>query len=203
LRIVAIGAHPDDIEIGCGGTVLRLVGEGRVEHVTWAVLSGEHERRAEAERGAALFTQGVSGLDLRLGSFRDGYFPAAYGAVKEFLHELAPAAPDIVFAPRGDDAHQDHRLLGELAWTELRDALVLEYEIPKYDGDLRTPSVYVDLPEAVVERKIGLLLDVFPSQRGRSWFEPDAFRSILRIRGVESKSASGFAEGFAARKVVL
>jgi len=203
LRITAIGAHPDDIEIGCGGTMLRLLAAGGVTHVTWAVLSGEGERRAEARRGAAEFAGGVDDLDVRLGTFRDGYFPAAYEGVKEFLHGLVPAAPDIVFCPGRDDAHQDHRLIGELAWTVFRDALILEYEVPKYDGDLRTPSVYVELSEAEVERKIGQLLEAFPSQRDRAWFEPEAFRAILRIRGIESKAASGFAEGFTARKVVL
>jgi LmbE family N-acetylglucosaminyl deacetylase len=203
LRIAAIGAHPDDIEIGCGGTILRLVNGGGVEHATWAVLSGEAERRTEAERAAAAFADGVGDIDLRLGSFRDGYFPAEYGAVKEFLHDLAPAAPDLVFVPGRMDAHQDHRLLGELAWTVFRDAMILEYEIPKYDGDLLTPTMYVDVPVATVDRKIGLLLDLFPSQRGRSWFDADAFRAILRLRGVEAKSDSGFAEGFTARKVAL
>jgi LmbE family N-acetylglucosaminyl deacetylase len=203
LHILAIGAHPDDIEIGCGGTLLRLVAEGRVAAVTWVVLSGEGSRADEARVGAAAFLAGADRVDVRVEGFRDGYFPASYEPIKDALEGLSPLRPDLVLVPRRDDAHQDHRLLGELAGTVFRDHLVLEYEIPKSDGDLGPMNLYLDLAEDVVQHKIDALMDAFPSQRHRAWFTAETFRGLMRLRGVEARAASGFAEGFVCRKAVV
>jgi LmbE family N-acetylglucosaminyl deacetylase len=203
LRILAIGAHPDDIEIGCGGTLLRLAREGRIAGVTWAVLSGTGVRRAEAEAGARAVLGGVPEVEIRLEQFRDGFFPARYEPIKDMMETLVAARPDVVLVPRRDDAHQDHRLLGELAWTVFRNHLILEYEIPKYDGDLRMPNLYVELPTWAADRKVEILLETFASQHDRSWFSADTFRGLLRLRGIEARASSGCAEGFVCRKVVL
>jgi LmbE family N-acetylglucosaminyl deacetylase len=203
LRVLALGAHPDDIEIGCAGTLLRLAREGRIAAATWVVLSGSGVRRAEAEVGARAALAGVPEVEIRLEEFRDGFFPARYEPIKDVIEALVPARPDLVLVPRRDDAHQDHRLLGELAWTVFRDHLIFEYEIPKYDGDLATPNVYVDLPAWAAHRKVDLLLETFASQGERSWFSADTFRGLLRLRGIEARASSGYAEGFVCRKVVL
>lgn len=203
LRVVALGAHPDDIEIGCGGALLRLTAEGRVAAATWVVLSGDGPRIAEARAGADAILAGVPRVDVRLEEFRDGYFPAHFEPIKDVLESLGPLNPDLVLVPRRDDAHQDHRLLGELAGTVFRDHLVLEYEIPKYDGDLGPSNVYMELPAAVVNRKVDVLMQLFPSQLGRAWFSAETFRSLMRLRGVESRAASGCAEAFICRKAVI
>jgi LmbE family N-acetylglucosaminyl deacetylase len=203
LRVLTLGAHPDDIEIGCAGTLLRLAEEGRIAAATWVVLSGSGVRRAEAEAGARAALAGVPEVEIRLEEFRDGFFPARYEPIKDLIAALVPLQPDVILVPRRDDAHQDHRLLGELAWTVFRDHLILEYEIPKYDGDLATPNLYVDLPAWAAERKVDLLLETFASQRDRTWFAAETFRGLMRLRGVESRAPSGYAEGFVCRKVVL
>jgi LmbE family N-acetylglucosaminyl deacetylase len=204
LSVVAIGAHPDDIEIGCGGTLLRLGAEGRLGRVRWAILTGEEPRRTEAAAAARAFLPPGTELELRHAAFTDGYLPASYGEVTRFLHELAAGpAPDVVFTPRREDAHQDHRLLAELAPTVFRDALVLEYEIPKSDGDLGTVNAYVELSAELLAQKVRLLFERFPSQHDRAWFTEETFRALPRLRGIEAVAASGYAEGFVARKVVL
>jgi LmbE family N-acetylglucosaminyl deacetylase len=204
LRIVCLGAHPDDIEIGAGGTILRLVGEGSVRSVRWVVLSGTEDRATEARRAADRFLEGVEERAVTVEGFRDGHFPDAWGQIKETLEGVAQAGPaDLVLTPRRDDWHQDHRLIGQLVWTVFRDQLILEYEIPKWDGDLATPNLYVDLPGWAVERKSRLLVESFPSQAGRSWFAPETFEALARLRGVEARASEGFAEGFHARKVAI
>ena len=203
LHVLAIGAHPDDIEIGCGGTLLRLVAEGAVSAATWLVLSGEGARVDEARNGAAAILAGVPRMDVRVERFRDGYFPARYEPIKDVLEDVASVDPGLVLVPRRDDAHQDHRLLAELAATVFRDHLILEYEIPKSDGDLGPANVYVDLPAAIVQRKVDVLMETFPSQRYRAWYTPDTFRGLMRLRGVEAHASYGFAEGFVSRKAVI
>ncbi len=208
LRILVAGAHPDDIEIGCGGTLLRLVCEGRVAALSWVVLTGSPERQAETRAAAAAIGGGLP-LDIRLHGLRDGYLPAAFADAKGVLVDAAAAArgadgePDLVLVPRRDDAHQDHRLLAELGGQVFRDHLVLEYEIPKYDGDLGTANIYVPLPPDVVDRKLAVLNAAFPSQRGRDWWSDETFRALLRLRGIESRAASGYAEAFVGRKLVV
>ena len=204
LAVVAIGAHPDDIEIGCGGTLLRLGAEGRLGSVRWAILTGEEPRRTEAAASARAFLPPGTGLDLRHATFTDGYLPASYGEVKRFLHDLATGpAPDVVLTPRREDAHQDHRLLAELAPTVWRDAVILEYEIPKADGDLGPVNAYVELAPELVARKVELLRAQFPSQHDRAWFTDETFLALMRLRGIEALAPSGYAEGFVARKLVL
>jgi LmbE family N-acetylglucosaminyl deacetylase len=204
LRLVCLGAHPDDIEIGAGGTILRLIAEGRIRSVRWVVLSGTDERAMEARRSADAFLDGVDDRAVSVERYRDGRFPEAWGDIKETLEAVAGAGPaDVVLAPRRDDWHQDHRLIGELVWTVFRDQLILEYEIPKWDGDLTTPNLYVDVPRWAVERKAQLLVESFPSQAGRAWFAAETFEALARLRGVESRASDGFAEGFHARKIVV
>ena len=204
LEVLTIGAHADDIEIGCGGTLLYLAGGGFPLHVTWVVLSAAGVREQEAVGSAAAFLKDVGQTTIVLKAFRDGFLPWVGAEVKEVFEGLkGEVAPDLVLIPRREDAHQDHRLVAELTWNTFRDHLVLEYEIPKYDGDLGSPNLFVPLPIGVCERKVELLLDGFPSQHDRSWFTPDTFWALLRLRGVESNAPSGFAEAFHCRKMRL
>jgi LmbE family N-acetylglucosaminyl deacetylase len=203
LRLLVVGAHADDIEIGCGGTLLRLVDEGRLRAIHWLVLSAGGLRVDEARAGVAAFSAGVGDVSHEIGSFRDGYFPAEYGPIKDRFEALkAGPSPDLVLVPRRDDLHQDHRLVSEMAWTTFRDHLILEYEIPKWDADLAPPNTYVELPAALVERKAALIADVFGSQADRHWFSRETFVGLARLRGIECRAAEGFAEGFHARKLV-
>jgi LmbE family N-acetylglucosaminyl deacetylase len=204
LEVLTIGAHADDIEIGCGGTLLYLAAGGFPLHVTWVVLSAAGVREQEAVGSAAAFLKDVGQTTIVLKAFRDGFLPWVGAEVKEVFEGLkGEVAPDLVLIPRREDAHQDHRLVAELTWNTFRDHLVLEYEIPKYDGDLGSPNLFVPLPIGVCERKVELLLDGFPSQHDRSWFTPDTFWALLRLRGVESNAPSGFAEAFHCRKMRL
>jgi LmbE family N-acetylglucosaminyl deacetylase len=204
LSLLCLGAHPDDIEIGAGGTILQLAAAGRLASATWVVFSGTQERAREGHRSASAFLDGVARPMIAFHAFRDGYFPAAFGEVKDVFEALkASVQPDLVLAPRIDDAHQDHRLVAQLAWNTFRDHLILEYEIPKYDGDLGTPDVFVPLDEATLERKLDLIAAAFGSQAGRTWFDPETFRGIARIRGVEAGGGVRYAEAFHARKLRL
>lgn len=198
LAVLCLGAHPDDVEIGCGGTLLEL-GSRPETSVSTVVLTGTPERRAEAERAAESFTPGskVTMLDLP-----DKRLPEHWGDVKVALEELAwTHHPDLIFAPRVDDAHQDHRLLGQLASTVWRDALILHYEIPKWDADLVPPTHYVPLSAEHAQRKVELLNASFPSQRYRDWWDDELFLGLLRLRGIETRAR--YAEGFFASKVAL
>jgi LmbE family N-acetylglucosaminyl deacetylase len=204
LRVLALGAHADDIEIGCGGTILRLVGEHRDLAVDWVVLSGDTDRGSEAADSAGAFLDGVAEKRVAVERFRDGFFPYDGGALKELFERLkAEVTPDVVFTPRLEDRHQDHRLVAELTWNTFRDHLILEYEVPKYEGDLGQPNLFVPLAAELCERKVELLRKGFPSQAGRDWFTDDTFWALLRLRGLESRSPSRFAEAFHARKLVL
>jgi LmbE family N-acetylglucosaminyl deacetylase len=198
LDVLCIGAHPDDIEIGCGGTLLTLAGRPATT-VAGLVLTGTVERRKEAEEALPRF---VPGATVRALDFPDGRLPAHWDAVKEALEETAAELrPTLVLAPRADDAHQDHRLLGELVSTVWRDALILHYEIPKWDGDFRPPNVYVRLPETAARRKVELLHECFPSQLRRDWWDDELFTGVLRLRGMESRTR--YAEGFVSTKLLL
>jgi LmbE family N-acetylglucosaminyl deacetylase len=204
VRCLVIGAHPDDIEIGAGGTILRLIAERPDTALTWVVLSGDGERATEAEDSARTLAGQAVTVDVRLLDGRDGYLP--YGEVaplKEALAEVASSEPDLVLVHRHDDAHQDHRLANELAWQLFRRATILEYEIPKWDGDLGRTNLYVTLDGTSADRKVEHILRAFPSQRARDWFTAETFRATLRLRGIESRSPSGLAEAFIARKVVI
>jgi len=202
-RILAIGCHSDDIEIGCGGTLLTLIESLPSVDVRWVVLSASGDRDAEARRSAESFLQGAAGAEVDVHDFRDGFLPYVGGDVKGVFEELKAFAPDLVFTHYSNDRHQDHRLAAELTWNTFRNHLVLEYEIPKYDGDFGSPNVFVGLTRPVAERKVELLLEHFETQRDRRWFTSDLFFAVMRIRGMESNSPSRLAEGFYGRKVVL
>jgi LmbE family N-acetylglucosaminyl deacetylase len=204
LRVLCLGAHADDIEIGCGGTIRRWAREGRLADVRWVVLSAEGPRQDEAQAGAAVFLEGASSPTVQVESFRDGFFPSNLAEIKERFESLkSEVVADVILTHRRDDAHQDHRAVNELAWNTFRDHVILEFEIPKYDGDLVTPNVYVELDEALIEEKARLLDQVFGSQRDRHWFSRETFLGLARVRGVECRSAGGYAEGFVGRKLVL
>ena len=203
LRVLAIGAHSDDIEIGCGGTVLRLVEDGLAASVGWVVLSAAGERAEEARASAASFLKQAPEHEVVVRGFRDGFLPYEGYQVKEFFEELKRFYPDLVLTHRRADVHQDHRLVGQLTWNTFRNHLVLEYEIPKYEGDLGQPNLFVTLDRSRCERKIELLMEGFRSQHDRRWFTEDTFWSLLRLRGLESNSPSTYAEAFHARKLVL
>ncbi|HET9986332.1 MAG TPA: PIG-L deacetylase family protein [Longimicrobiales bacterium] len=204
LRLLCLGAHPDDIEIGCGGTVLRLLAERPGGSVDWIVFSGSEPRAAEARRGAALFLGDAAEARVSVHRFRDGFFPYLGGEIKELFESLkATLAPDVIFTHHAHDLHQDHRVIAELTWNTFRDQLILEYEIPKYDGGLATPNVFVPLDEATRRRKVGSLMEAFATQREKRWFTDATFDGLMRLRGVECASPSGYAEGFHARKLVV
>ncbi len=201
--MLCLGAHSDDIEIGCGGTVLTLRAAGRVAF-RWIVWSAPGVRGVEARASARRFLGREADAALRLHEFRDGFFPAQFAAIKEAIEAEARAfVPDVVFTHARDDRHQDHRVVSDLAWNTFRRQLILEYEIPKWDGDLGRPDCYVALPRAVAQRKVRLLMAGFASQRSKDWFGEDTFLGLMRLRGMECRAASGLAEAFTARKVVL
>ena len=204
-RILAIGCHADDVELGCGGTLLALAERRPDLEVTWVVLGAAGVRAEEARSSAAAFLDGTSATaTVVVEGFRDGFFPYLGPAVKDRFEELKrEVTPEVIFTHVGIDLHQDHRLVSELTWNTFRDHLILEYEIPKYDADLTAPNVYVPLSEAVVQRKVELLLEHFPSQRDKHWFTEDLFRGLMRLRGMEANSPTRFAEAFRCRKLVL
>lgn len=204
LHLLCLGAHSDDLEIGCAGTVLRWLAEVPALHVTWVVLSAPGERAAEARRSAKALLRGAASVDLVLGDFSDAHFPAEFARLKAFFAEVARrSTPDVVLTHRLEDRHQDHRQVAELTWQTWRDALVLEYEIPKYEGDLGQPNVYVPLPEKLARRKVEHLMKHFGSQRSKGWFSEATFRGLMALRGIECRAPSGMAEALHARKMVL
>jgi LmbE family N-acetylglucosaminyl deacetylase len=204
LKILALGAHADDIEIGCGGTVLELLAGHAQCEVCWVVLSANGRRAAEARDSGDAFLDAASDKRVIVENFRDGFFPYTGVAIKEFFETLkGEVSPDLILTHHRCDLHQDHRLVSELTWNTFRDHLILEYEIPKYDGDRESPNLFVHLDERTVRQKIDGILDHFSSQADRHWFGEDVFRSMLRLRGMESNSPSLFAEGFYARKVAF
>ena len=200
-RILALGAHSDDVEIGCGGTIMRLAAEHCGLEVLWVVLSGSASRATEARASAGAFLAGVPNVNVIVREYEDRFLPYSGKDVKEEFEALKGAfSPDLVFTHYRDDRHQDHRLVSDLTWNTWRDHLILEYEIPKYDGDFGSPNFFAPLPAATLDRKIDLLLGHFPSQVGRHWFTADLFRAVARIRGMECNAPDGFAEAFYARK---
>jgi len=202
LRILCLGAHSDDIGIGCGGTVLRLLEENPGAEVQWVVLAASGPRKAEADRSAQSFLARAQRKEIILREFRDGYFPYLGGEIKDFFESLKRESdPDLILTHFRDDLHQDHRVVSQLTWNTFRNHLILEYEIVKYDGDLGAPNFFVLLSEAQVRRKVQLILECFESQRKKNWFTEDAFYSILRLRGVESNAPSKYAEAFYSRKI--
>ncbi len=204
MRLLALGAHCDDIEIGCGGTMLRLAAERRDLEVWWVVFSSTPDRAAEARASAADFLSGFSRWRLQVHEFRDGYLPYDGAAVKDIFEALkAEYAPDIVFSHYRDDRHQDHRLVSDLTWNTWRSHLILEYEVPKYDGDFGSPSVFAPLTAAVIDRKIELILAHFQTQSNKHWLDRDLLRAVARIRGMECAAPERLAEAFYSRKIAF
>ncbi len=201
--VLCLGAHSDDIEIGAGATVLKLVREHPGLRVVWVVLSATGPRGAEARASAERFLDGAGAAEIVLMEFRDGHFPQDWAEIKAFLETLKPVAPDLILTHHGADLHQDHRVIAELTWNTFRDHAILEYEIPKWDGGLGSPNVFVPALRADADAKIALLLECFASQRSKQWFEDLTFRGLMRLRGLECNAPERFAEAFYARKIRL
>jgi LmbE family N-acetylglucosaminyl deacetylase len=203
-RILCLGAHSDDLEIGAGGTLLKLAGEVPDLEICWVVFTAPGPRADEARLSANEFLDRCEHKTIKIGSFRESYFPSEWPSIKEWFEEIkAGFDPDVVFTHFRDDRHQDHRILSDLAWNTFRNHLILEYEILKYDGDLGCPNVFVPLSADLCARKIDLLLKHFQTQSSKHWFTRATFEAMHRIRGVECASDTGLAEAFYCRKLVL
>jgi LmbE family N-acetylglucosaminyl deacetylase len=204
LRILCLGAHCDDIDIGCGGTMLSVLERHPDAQVVWVVMGSTPVRERELRASARRFLRHAGKSEVVAHQFRDGFFPAQYAAIKQVFESLKQLPdPDLIFSHHRADLHQDHRVVAELTWNTFRDHLILEYEIPKYEGGLTTPSAYVSLTRAQVERKISILGASYATQRGKRWFTEDTFRALMRLRGIESGGESGWAEGFHVSKFLL
>lgn len=204
LNILCLGAHADDIEIGCGGTMLRLLQEYPGATVRWVVFAANPVREAEARNSAAAFLGSAGSSQIEIHQFRESYFPAVASEIKdEFERIKGSFKPDLIFSHRKLDAHQDHRVVAELAWNTWRDHAIWEYEIPKYDGDLSQPNTYVPLSRAIADQKVRLILEHFKSQATRAWFRPDTFDSLMGLRAVECNAPEARAEAFYVRKLVV
>ena len=202
LKILCLGAHCDDIEIGAGGTLLKLFNEYPVEQVSWIVFSSNDLRKKEAQKSAEQFLAEVPGKNIIINSFRDGFFPFPGTEIKEYFEEIKNEfSPDIIFTHFRDDRHQDHRFMSDLTWNTWRNHFILEYEIPKYDGDLGIPNFYVALDEKYIKKRNQILMETFESQSSKHWFDETTFNALPRLRGMES--ATKFAEAFYARKLVF
>jgi LmbE family N-acetylglucosaminyl deacetylase len=204
LSVLCLGAHSDDIEIGAGGGILRWITSGVRLEAHWCVLSAAGARATEAQASAAAFLTGAASVKVELAAFKDSFFPYQGGELKDWFVGLKSRVnPDIIFTHRRDDAHQDHREVSQLTWNAFRNHLILEYEVPKWDGDLGQPNGYIPLEAAVVERKIELLINHFGTQRSKDWFDAETFRGLARLRGIECRAPEGYAEAFSLRKFHL
>jgi LmbE family N-acetylglucosaminyl deacetylase len=204
LKVLCLGAHSDDIEIGCGGTILRLIDQYPKCTFHWVVFSAIGVRKVEARKAAECFVGPQRLEQLLLKEYRDGFMPFVGAEIKATFEELKETvSPNLILTHQRRDAHQDHRLLSELTWNTFRDNLILEYEIPKYDGDLGQPNAFVPLEPELCETKIRHLMNVFESQRDKKWFEESTFRALMRLRGMECNALSGYAEAYYCRKLVL
>jgi LmbE family N-acetylglucosaminyl deacetylase len=204
LSVLCLGAHSDDIEIGAGATLLSMIARGIRLDVHWCVLSGRSDREREARASAVDFLTGAAQTLIEVMPFRDGFFPEQGEAIKSWFEALKPRTnPDLILTHRSDDAHQDHRLVCRLTWNTFRDHCILEYEIPKWDGDMGQPNVYMPVPASTLQRKIEFLITHFGSQRSKQWFDPETFRGLARLRGMECRAPEGYAEAFFGRKLSL
>jgi len=204
LSILCLGAHSDDVEIGCGGTLLRLLADHPGSDVRWVVFSADDAREDEARASAASFLTEASVGHVEVHRFRESYFPYVGAEIKDAFEKLKGSVqPDVVFTHRRDDEHQDHRVIAQFTWNTFRDHFVAEYEIPKYEGDLGHPNVYVPLDEHIASRKVELLMQHFGSQRSKGWFRPETFRATMALRAIECNSPQGWAEAFHVRKLVI
>jgi LmbE family N-acetylglucosaminyl deacetylase len=201
LSVLCIGAHCDDIEIGAGGTILGWISSGVLVEAHWCVLSASGARRREAKASANAFLRGATAAQIEVAQFKDSFFPHQGEAIKEWMDALrARVDPDVILTHRRNDAHQDHREVSQLTSTAFRDHLILEYEIPKWDGDMGRPNMYMPLAADVLQHKIELLLTHFGSQRSKDWFDPETFRGLARLRGMECRAPERYAEAFVLRK---
>jgi LmbE family N-acetylglucosaminyl deacetylase len=204
LSVLCLGAHSDDIEIGAGGTLLGWLDQGVRLDVHWCVLSGINERGEEAKASATDFLAAAANRTIEIMNFRDGFFPEQGEQIKVWFEQLKSRVnPDVVLTHRRDDGHQDHRQVNRLVWNTFRDHLVLEYEIPKWDGDMGRPNLYVPVSAAVMRRKVELLMSHFGSQRSKQWFDAETFLGLARLRGMECRARERYAEAFVARKLSL
>jgi LmbE family N-acetylglucosaminyl deacetylase len=204
LSILCLGAHPDDIEIGCGAAILRLLSERPGSSVRWVVFSASAEREAEARASAASFVAGAGMTEVEILHFRESFFPFVGADIKEAFERIKGGPrPDLIFSHRTKELHQDHRTIGELTWNTFRDHLIAEYEVAKYEGDLGQPNVFIPVSRAHAERKIELITRHFPSQASRSWFRGETFESLMRLRAIECNAPEHYAEAFYSRKVVF
>lgn len=204
LRLLCIGAHGDDIEIGCGGAILEWLSTFPSVEVTWVVLSAAGVRATEVRDSANALLREAKHVKLVLRDFRDGYLPVQFAEAKRLFEGLKTSEnPDIVLTHRLEDRHQDHRLVAELTWQTFRDHLIFEYEIPKYEGDLGQPNLFVPLSTDVGKRKVEHLMRHFGSQGSKAWFRPETFFGLMQLRGNECRAESGYAEGLHARKLCL
>jgi LmbE family N-acetylglucosaminyl deacetylase len=204
LSVLCLGAHSDDIEIGAGATILQWIANGVELHVHWRVASAAGGRRDEAEAAAKEFLAGAASASVDFGGARDSYFPYEGAALKDWFKTLGQSVkPDLILTHRRDDAHQDHREMSQLTWNAFRDHLILEYEIPKWDGDVCQPNVYLPVTSAILEKKIALLERHFGSQRSKDWFDAETFRGLARIRGMECRAPERYAEAFVLRKAII
>ena len=204
LSLLCLGAHSDDIEIGAGGLLLNLIARGVKLDIVWCVLSAAGTREGEARCSAADFLSEAASSSIEVKAFRDAFFPDEASEIKSYLEELkARVSPDLIVTHRKDDGHQDHREMSRLTWNTFRNHMILEYEIPKWDGDLGQPNVYVPISARELQRKIDLLTAHFGSQRSKDWFDAEVFRGLARIRGMECRAPDGYAEAFFARKLAI
>ena len=203
-RVLCLGAHSDDIEIGCGGTVLRMIEQSKSIEFYWLVLSSNSERAREAERSANAFLRGARRKKVVVKSFRDGFLPYIGAPVKEVFEEIKKIfVPDVIFTHFRHDLHQDHRMACELTWNTFRNHFILEYEIPKYDADLRSPNFFVPLSDTQARKKVNGLMRYFGTQRNKQWFSEDLFYSLMRLRSIEVAAPTKHAEAFHCRKVLM
>jgi LmbE family N-acetylglucosaminyl deacetylase len=202
--LLCLGAHSDDIEIGCGGTILSLLEQYDNVSVRWIVFSGSEVRACEAQASAAAFLNRAKSKEIIVKSHRDGFFPYSGPSLKEDFESLKIGCdPDLIFTHYGQDRHQDHRIISELTWNTFRNHMILEYEIPKYDGDFGQPNFFVPLSRSACTKKVSILLETFKSQESKQWFDEQMFQAILRLRGMEANSPTRYAEAFYCRKAVL
>jgi LmbE family N-acetylglucosaminyl deacetylase len=204
LRLLCLGAHCDDIEIGCGGTMLKWVGAGRELEVRWTIFGSDPCREREARKSARIFLQQVPDHKIVIHSFRDGFFPYVGAEIKQRFEQLKQEfSPDLILTHYRQDLHQDHRVISDLTWNTFRDHLILEYEIPKYDGDIGAPNLFSHLDESTARQKARTIIDCFQSQGQKRWFGEDTFLAMLRLRGMESNAPTKYAEAFYCRKIIL
>jgi LmbE family N-acetylglucosaminyl deacetylase len=203
LKILCLGSHSDDIEIGCGGTILRLLSGQQEIEVAWVVFGSSNKRDQEARDSADRFLVQAKKKNVLVKNFRDGFFPFEGAQIKDYFEELKTVSPDLIFTHNRKDAHQDHRLIAELTWNTFRNHLILEYEIPKYDGDMGQPNLFVPLDQEICEKKVRYIVEAFETQRSKQWFGKDTFLALMRLRGMECVAPSGYAEAFYCRKLVL